>query len=63
MWGLAICPSVGRGGGKMVMTRIFLSKGDIIRGHLSIYHSMVRVNSTQVRGGGGGGGEGGEHSE
>ncbi len=42
----------------MVMTGAVFSKGDIKRGHLSINHSMLRVNSTQVRGGGcGGGGE------
>jgi hypothetical protein len=34
------------------MTRTFFSKGDIKRGHLFIYHSKLRVNSIQVRGGG-----------
>ncbi len=36
VWGLAICLLADGGGGGMIMTRTFFSKGDIKRGYLSI---------------------------
>ncbi len=52
MWELAICLLADGGGGGLIIARTFFSKGDNKCGHLSIYHSMLRVNSTQVGGGG-----------